>query len=160
MAGYGTDEGLDTWLADYGYTWPAAGISKAVGRQRGSAYVDGVYGARFPGTPAGGYAQERAWPRDDAQTSAGEDIPSDQVPTAIIEASYAAALYEAENPGALAVAVTGGASIKREKVGPIETEYFEGKGDAVANATPVLTMVEGLLTQFLVAANFPYPLVV
>lgn len=159
MAGYGDDTGLDTWLAANGYTWPAA-ITKAVGRQRGSAYIDGVYGSRFPGTRTGGYAQERAWPRTDAQTADGEDIASDEVPTAVVEASYAAAYYEASNPGALAVAVTAAGAVKRKEVASLKIEYFEGKGGAVSNATPVLAAVEGLLAPFLVAADFPYPLVV
>lgn len=160
MAGYGDDAGLDAWLDENGYVWPTGGISKAAARQRGSAYIDGLYGSRFPGSPTGGIAQERAWPRTDAETSYGAAIDSDAVPTAIIQASYAAAWYEANNPGGLAVAVTASAQIKREKVGPLETEYFEPAGDALAGGTPVLSDVEGLLTPFLVAANFPYPLVV
>ena len=160
MAGYGDDTGLDAWLADYGYAWPSDGITKAVGRQRGSAYVDGLYGLRFPGTPTGGAAQERAWPRTGATTTYGAALPSDEVPAAVEQASYAAAWYEAQNPGGLAIASTGQGAIKREKVGPIETEYFEGATTATVNGTPALSEVEGLLAPILGAANFPYPLVV
>ncbi|CAN7169527.1 DnaT-like ssDNA-binding protein [Brevundimonas sp. LjRoot202] len=148
MAGYGDDSGFTDWLADNGHTLPDGALSSAVLRQRGSVYVDGLYGARFTGVPTDGVMQERAWPRTGA-TAYGSDIASDAIPSAVVQASYAAALYEAENPGGLSVAVTAAGAVKREKVGPLETEYFEGTGDVAADATPALSIVQGLLTPFL-----------
>jgi hypothetical protein len=149
MAGYGDDAGFDAWLAANGYDLPVDAPDRAVLRERGSVYIDGLYGARFPGSPTAGYAQERAWPRTGATTFGGDDIPGNQIPVAVINASYAAAYYEALNPGGLSIATTGASQVKREKIGPIETEYAVSDGDALAGATPKLLQVEGLLKSFL-----------
>lgn len=145
MAGYGDDSGFAAWLADNGHSLPEGSLSSAVLRQRGSAYIDGVYGSRFPGVPTDGVAQERAWPRTGA-TAYGSEIASDTIPTAVVQASYAAALYEAENPGGLSAATSGAAAVKREKVGPLEVEYAASSGDVLADATIRLAVVEGLLS--------------
>lgn len=149
MAGYGDDAGLQAWLADNGYTLPVGAPLPAILRQRASTYVDGLYGSRFVGVPAGGFAQERAWPRSGA-TVYGSTIPDDVIPLPVIQASYAAALQEANEPGSLSVTVTAIGTIKREKTDVLETEYFAGSGDPLANATPTLSAVEGLLAPFLV----------
>lgn len=149
MAGYGTDDGLADWLSANGYTLPS-GLTPAVLRQRGSDYIDGLYGPRFGGFPAGGYNQERAWPRSGAYFARyGTEIPDDEVPRAVIQASYAAAYYEALNPGGLSAAVSAAGAVKRERVeGAVEVEYFQGSGTAIENATVVLSSVEGLLAPF------------
>lgn len=151
MAGYGDDTKFAAWMTSNGYSLPGGDVAVAVLRQRGSSYLDGTYEAKFPGRRTGGLTQERAWPRTGAEAY-GSDIPSDLVPLAIEHASYHAALYEAQNPGALAVAVTASAAVKREKIGPIETEYFEGANGALSDATPMLSAVEGLLSPFLAVA--------
>lgn len=148
MAGYGSDEGFAEYLLSNGHTLPDGSLSSAVLRQRGSVYVDGLYGARFTGVPTDGVAQERAWPRTGA-TAYGASIGADVIPAAVVQASYAAALYEARNPGKLAIVTTPGGQVKRRKVDVIEVEFFEGAGGAAVNATPVLTEVEGLLAPFL-----------
>lgn len=152
MAGYGSDEAFTAWAAANGYTVPES-PSVAVLRQRGSAYLDALYGAkmnapRFSGQPTGGFAQERAWPRTGAEAY-GVAIPSDEVPAAIEQASYFAGWHEANNPGSLQVAATAARSVKRKKIDVIETEFFEGSGDAVADATVRLAAVEGLVAPFL-----------
>lgn len=147
MAGYGTDEDFTAWAASNGYTVPED-LTVAVLRQRGSAYIDGLYGPRFIGTPAAGFTQERAWPRTGAEVH-GTAIPSDVVPVAIEQASYFAAYQEAISPGSLSVVTTTSGAIKREKVGPIETEYASGSGNALIDATPMLSAVEGLIAPFL-----------
>jgi hypothetical protein len=155
MAGYGSDEGLQTWLDSFGYEIPSGSSSPAVLRQRGSQYVDGLYGSKFPGTPTGGIEQERAWPRTDVEIY-GAAVSSSAIPTAVEHASYAAALYEAENPGGLAVAITAAGVVKREKVGPIEVEYQAASGGSATQAvTPLLSMVEGLLAPFILS-SVPY----
>jgi len=145
---YGDDSGLTAWLAANGYTLPAGAPAPAVLRQRGSAYIDGLYGARFSGVPTDGFAQERAWPRVGAEAH-GQAVPSDLVPVAVINASYAAAYQEASKPGSLSVSASQGGALKRKKIDTIEKEYFEGSGDAVADATLKLSAVEGLLAPFL-----------
>lgn len=151
MAGYGTDQGFTTWMADNGLPMPLIAPTPAVLRQRGSQYLDGVYGSRFSGAPTGGFEQERAWPRVGA-CAHGKAIPSDIVPVAIEHASYHAAYQEAVKPGSLAIAVTAAGALKRKKIGPLEKEYFEGSGDAVADGTLKLSAVEGLLAPFFAVA--------
>lgn len=162
MAGYGSDGDFQTWLSDNGYTLPAGAPSEAVLRQRGSVYVDATYGPRFRGKPTGGYAQERQWPRTGAVVN-GETIPDDVVPLAVIHASFMAAWQEASEPGSLSAIASASDTIKREKVGPLETEYQdasrmqEGKPyDPLAPSatTPILTAIDGLLKPFLVLADF------
>lgn len=148
MAGYGADDAFMTWLASNGYVLPEGAPSAAVLRQRGSAYLDGVYGSRFSGSPTAGFAQERAWPRTGAEAHCMA-IPFDVVPIPIEQASYAAAWFEATNPGALSASGSQAAVIKREKIAVIETEYAVGTGDALRDATVRLASVEGLIASFL-----------
>lgn len=162
MAGYGTDELFAAYLTENGYTLPESAPSPAVLRQRGSVYLDGLYGnphadRRFSGYPTDGASQDRAWPRVGAKAF-GAAIADDLIPNAIINASYAAAFYEAGTPGGLSVIVTDAGAIKREKIGPIETEYFGGSDGALAAATPMLLSVDGLVAPFLVpnSTSGPY----
>lgn len=148
MAGYGTDEGLAAWLTANGYELPEAAPAPAILRQRASDYMDGLYEVRFMGVRTGGYGQERAWGRTGAVVY-GVPVDPDAIPAAIENASYAAAYHEALNPDSLMVSASSASAVKREKVGPIETEYFEGAGDVTADATVRLSAVEGLLAPFL-----------
>ena len=145
---YGTDQDFDAWLAINGLTLPLNAPTPAILRQRGSQYVDGVYGSRFWGVPTGGFAQERAWPRTGAKAY-GQDIPDSVTPVAVEQASYAAAYQEAIKPGSLSVSATATGAVKRKKIGPIEREFFEGSGDVVADGTLKLSAVEGLLAPYL-----------
>lgn len=157
MAGYGDDEDFGNWLDENGYDLDSNPTPFAVLRQRGSAYVDRTYAPRARGVPTGGFAQERAQPRTGATVN-GELIPANVVPRAWVEASYHAALYEAGNPGGLEVVITAAAAIKREKTASLETEYFAGSGDALADAIPLLSAVDGLLAPFLYPAEMPFGL--
>ena len=162
MAGYGDDAGFTAWLDVNGYTLPEGAPSAAVLRQRGAAYVDGLYGPRFSGIPTGGFSQERQWPRTGAYAY-GQPIPGDTIPDAVIKASYAAAWQEASDPGSLSVFGSAATAIKRERVeGAVEVEYQTSSGGWSAESlSPVLTSVEGLLAPFLVpAGGFPSILVV
>lgn len=154
MAGYGTNAAAQAYWDAAGYVVPDetndAQITAA--RQRGSLAID-RYEARFSGTRTGGFAQERAWPRTEASTYYGEAIPSDMVPVAIENASYEAAWLELGTPGILSPVVTANSTVKREKVGQLEVEYAASSStsmeDIIAMATPVVTLIEGLLWPFL-----------
>lgn len=148
MAGYGDDTAFTAWLADQGYTLPADAPAPAVLRQRGSAYIDGLYGPKFSGHPTDGFDQERAWPRTGAEAH-DVAIPSTTIPNAVVQASYFAAVHEANNPGSLQVSATAAGAVKRRKVDVIEVEFFEGSGDASADAGVKISAVEGLLAPFL-----------
>lgn len=74
------------------------------------------------------------------------------IPTAIVNAFYEAAFLELTNPGSLSPVVTGSAAVKREKVGQLEIEYSSSTSTGindVALATPLMTVIEGLLSPFL-----------
>lgn len=144
MAGYGDDAGFSAYAAAAGYTVPAGTISAA--RQRGSNYIDGTYGMRFPGVPTGGLAQERAWPRTGA-TAYGSTLASDLIPQRVIDASYEAAYLEMVKPGSLSISFDPSRKVKRQKVEGIEREFFApgDNGNIFAPDAPVSTVIEGLL---------------
>ncbi|TBB27331.1 hypothetical protein ELH48_09300 [Rhizobium ruizarguesonis] len=154
MAGYGTNAAAQAYWTAAGYVVPDGTSADQItaARQRGSLVID-RYEARFSGKRTGGYAQERAWPRTGASTYYGEAIPFDLIPVAIENASYEAAFLELTNPGSLSPVVTGSSTVKREKVGQLEVEYATSASmsvdDLVALATPVVTVIEGLLWPFL-----------
>lgn len=145
MAGYGTDAGFTAYVTANGYPTVAGGNIPAA-RQRGSAYIDALYEARFPGTPVGGIDQERAWPREDAQDIYGNDIDPDTVPTRVINASYEAAQLELANPGSLAVLISENERIRSIKAGSVAIEYAQSTAfDTITGAYPMYTTIEGLL---------------
>lgn len=163
MAGYGTDDAFSAWLEANGYTLPSGSLAPAVLRLRGSAYVDGTYGLRFPGSPTGGADQVRAWPRTGATDRWGNALNAAVVPNRVIEASFEAAWAEASSPGSLVAIGSSAARVKREKVdGAVEVEYQAPTGSSglVADMTPMLTAVEGLLAPLLSPLNVPHALVV
>lgn len=148
MAGYGDDAGFADWLTDNGYTLPVTAPAPAVLRNRGSQYIDAVYGSRFLGSVVDA-AQERQWPRENAIVN-GKLMPSDVVPAAVINASYQAAWQEAFKPGSLIVVGSSSSAVKRVKVGQIEKEYQTAKDDgSAAWLTPLISIVDGMLAPFL-----------
>ncbi len=152
MAGYGDDGGFTSWLSDNGYILPVGAPSAAVLRNRGSNYIDAVYGARFLGSVVSS-TQERQWPREGAIVN-GKLIPSDVVPSAVINASYQAAYQEAVKPGSLSVVGTASGAVKRVKVGQIEKEYASAESDGTAtNITPLISIVDGMLAPYLKNAD-------
>ncbi|MER9829173.1 hypothetical protein NKJ51_12400 [Mesorhizobium sp. M0134] len=152
MAGYGDDAGFTAYAAAAGYTVPAGTIAAA--RQRGSAYIDGTYGMRFPGRPTGGLAQERAWPRTGA-TVYGSTLASDLIPQRVIDASYEAAYLELVKPGSLSVSFDPSRKVKRQRVEGIEREFFEpsDSGNIFAPDAPISTIIEGLLAPLIGPAS-------
>ena len=153
---YGDDAGFTAWLSANGYALTDGMLAPAVLRLRGSNYVDATYGARFKGQPTEGVMQSRAWPRTGI-----DDVPADTVPQRVIDAAYEAAWVEAQNPGSLSVIATPGQRVVRERVeGAVDVSYAAPGSDAVADATPILTSVEGLLWLFLRPAFEPAAMVV
>ncbi len=155
MAGYGDDGGFSTWLADNGYTLPADAPAPAVLRNRGSQYIDAVYGSRFLGSVVDA-TQERQWPREGAIVN-GKLLPSDVVPVAVINASYQAAWQEANNPGSLTVVGSVSGTVVREKVGSLEVQYANAQSDGTAvSITPLISIVDGMLAPFLKDEDLQY----
>jgi hypothetical protein len=118
-----------------GHALPTGAPSAAILRRRATDYIDATYGARLIG-----------------------DQTTDPLLTALETATYAAAWHEAHNPSSLSVAVAQAGAVKRKKIEGLEKEFFEGTGDAVADATVRLTLVEGLLAPYLrpMTSSGPY----
>ncbi|MDG4676188.1 hypothetical protein P9A16_34455 [Shinella sp. 838] len=157
MAGYGTNAGFIAYAEAAGYVIPdgTTDEQKAAARQRGSLVID-RYEPKFSGRRKAGYAQERVWPRTGATTRWGEAIGENDVPVVVVNACYEAAFLELTNPGSLSPVVVGAEVVKREKVGPLETEYAAltsaSPTDAAAMATPVVTIIDGMLWPFFTPA--------
>jgi hypothetical protein len=155
MAGYGADDSFADWLEANGIVLPDDAPAPAVLRQKGSAYTDATYGARFKGEPTGGFAQERAWPRTGARVG-GSVVPSDVVPQAVIEASYLAAVQVASDPASLSGVSSDAERIKSLKAGSAAIEYQDATQVASSDpfapsaATPTLSLVDGMLAPYLI----------
>lgn len=152
MAGYGSDLEFAAYLAGLGLTLPAGSPTPAILRQIGSDYVDGAYESRLQCSHrAGGFAQERAWPREGHSVN-GQTVPIDLIPEVWVQASYRAAYLEAVNAGW----ATGGRDpnrvTKREKVDTIEREFFAAGDGVSGNAAPgfnVDPLIDGMLSVWL-----------
>lgn len=157
MAGYGTDEAFQTWATDNGYTVPAGTVAAA--RLRGSVYIDGAYGSRFPGRPTGGVDQEREWPRTGATDRYGNALPSDEVPLRIEHAAYHAALIELQTPGFFSKTYTASErKVLTEVKGIKWTVVGSAKGEMAE--VPVSTTIAGMLAPLLLPEHAPAILVV
>lgn len=159
MAGYGSDGGFTAYMAAAGYTVPAGTIAAA--RQRGSVYIDGTFGYRFPGVPVGGADQDRAWPRIGAVDYYGNAISESAIPVAVINASYEAALIELTKPGSLTVVTSQAKQVSKLKAGSVEIDYANGTGsNTIAGATPQSTLIAGMLFSVIGPEFLPGVLVV
>ena len=121
-------------------------------RQRGSDYLDAVYGPRLGCSAPADITQERVWPR------VGHLYPvslaSDLIPEPWIRAAYRAAWLEASSPGVLAVTLQPLQRVKRQKVDVIEREFFDN-GAPMAGAggiAPLDSIIDGLVAPFLCPA--------
>lgn len=159
-AGYGTNGAADTYHSERGNAaWAAfTADQKTQARLRGSVWLDATYGGRFPGYKTGRREQEREWPRTGFEEETVMDrncdlIPADEVPVEILNASYEAALREAASPGSLSPDFTAANAIKREKIGPMETEYFNAGG--VEQALPIVTLIDGILAPLIGDSRSP-----
>lgn len=148
MSGYGSDIEFSNFLTSNGLTVPDSPAPAAL-RERGSSYIDGVYGPRFPGYPTGGVEQERAWPRTDV-TLYGTAVATDAIPSRVVTASYWAAYYAATRTGGLGAVFVPGQAVKREKVEGLEVEYFEAADGAGMVGVPIFPEIEGLLGPVLI----------
>ena len=151
MAAYGDDTGFAAWLAEQGYTLPGTAPSPAVLRARGSAYVDG-YEDFWTGYRTGGVMQELGWPRTGATVNCVQEIPSDAIPPAVVNASYRAAWLDAETPGILkGSSASLGQRVKRERVeGAVDVEYFDdGKAQRSGGPSFIDSQIDGWLSVFI-----------
>lgn len=122
-------------LARGNAAWAAASdASKEAALVRATSALDGMYSGRWPGRR---YDQDQAldWPRSDAWDR--DSYPLTGVPQRIKDATSAAALVELAEAGALSKSQERGGAVRREKIGPIETEYAPGA--PAVTAYPAIT---------------------
>ncbi|QND32774.1 hypothetical protein HB772_11260 [Sinorhizobium meliloti] len=152
MAFYGTLAGALAYHEARGnVAWSAGSVTdpqREAALLRASEALDGIYGPRFPGKKAS-RTQVRAWPRIGAvDHCADQPIPETETPVEIETATYALAVAELLSPRSSTPTLTLGKSVKRQKVGSIEREFFspkEGVPITIESLRPVLTAVEDAL---------------
>ena len=129
---YHSDRGNATWAAAASDAIRNAALIKA------AQWLDGQYRSRWAGFRKTD-DQALDWPRYDAYDSDGYYLASDAVPVRITYAQAEAALAIVDGIE-LSPSLDRGGRVRREKVGPIETEYFDG-----APARTVLSAVSDLV---------------
>jgi len=96
--------------------------------------------------------QGLAWPRTDVTDCNGDEVPDDEVPLEVKQATYIASLAEISTPGILSPTITPGKQTKSVKVDVISEAYMtpteqgvKGSVNPVETLRPVLTAVNDLL---------------
>lgn len=142
----------DSHFTNYhpGASWDSADLAdKEAALRRATRWLSRYF--RWKGDPVNGRSQALAWPRSGVTDCDDLAVPSDAVPVEVQMATFAAALYELDNPGGLTPEVVPWAQAKREKVGPIEVEYRElestrtGEDTRIDDSRVILAKVEDYL---------------
>lgn len=152
MSGYGTDQGFIDWLDAQGLELPDDAPAESTLRQVGSDYVDAAYGHALQCSKrAGGFEQERAWPRTGHRIG-GELVPDDLIPPAWVQASYRAGYLHAVTPGWATNSTDPNRVTKREKVDTIEREFFAAGEAGGSLSTPGMVsdaIINGMVAPWL-----------
>ncbi len=145
---YGTLAGANTYHSDRGNTaWTGADVDLDIARFRGSEYIDQGYRLQFPGQKTDLRAQEREWPRNSAQDTAGNAIGPTEIPVEVINATYEAALRELVVPGSLQPDYDPAGQQKSVKVDVIAIEYTAAHG--AQSVIPIINIINGILAPIL-----------
>ena len=133
-------------------SWAAAPTAaQEAALRKGTAYLDGRYCLRWKGTQSYPITQPLHWPRFGVIVGSGpvsttgslygalaSYLPSDSIPQALKDATCEAALRALS--GSLLSDMD--QTVKRKKIGPIETEYFAG----AINQTTTYPLLDALLS--------------
>jgi hypothetical protein len=103
--------------------------------RRATAYVDAIYGGRYPGRKVRARLQALGWPRSEAQDADGDLIASNEVPPEIKAAVCEAAIRELATPNSLAPDLERGGQVKSLKAGSVEVVYADGATPATVIST-------------------------
>ena len=154
MPHYGTLAAADAYHSERGNaTWEEAPeADRTAALVRGSDYVDnryvyernGCWVSMFPGEPALGRLQQRAWPRIDVP-----DVDASEVPIEVERATYEAALRELAAPGSLMPDYVASVQVTRVKVGPIEESYASASEAGGPPNMPLVLAVDRALAGLL-----------
>lgn len=132
---YCTDRDISDWL-------DGEGDGKAAIR-RATQFLCNAYD--WKGSRRRGRLQSLVFPRIDVEDEEGEAVDPSSVPQEVLYACCELSAYERANPGALSPAVIAADRIKREKIGPLETEYAISALSPL-DLRPVLTLVNDMLS--------------
>ncbi|ASN67306.1 hypothetical protein 10AX3_7 [uncultured Caudovirales phage] len=129
--------------------------------RRATTYIDGKYrkhlqsgrwASLFSGEKKNGRGQALEWPRSGAEDYEGLPISDSTVPIEVKNATAEAGYREALNPGSLSPDFVSASMVKREKVGPLETEFAVSVGaDAAGSVRPVISIIDEMIAPVLVA---------
>lgn len=138
--------------------WTGEDMAKQAALIRASAYIDGKFQAQnscgrweslFSGVKAGGRAQALQWPRTGATDTERHEIPAEEIPIEVVQATYEAALREIALPGSLSPDYVASTAIKRQKVDVLEIEYQAASNTSGVPTRPVITVVDELIAPLL-----------
>jgi hypothetical protein len=119
-----------------------------------SEWLDMTFGKTFVGEKTAGFLQEREWPRVNAVTRDPRysyAVPTDIIPTQIIQAVYEAAYRDAQTPGILLVDYTPD-KFKRVSVdGAVAVEYRQFTFASEKQTS--IPIIERLISDFLYDDN-------
>ena len=142
---YISEADCDTYHSDRGNTaWTGTTAVKEAALIKAAQYIDGRYRSRWKGIPLTS-VQALCWPREDIYDERDEEIEGipQRLKYAVCEAAIRA-LTEDLNPD-----LERGGRIKREKVGPLDTEYADN-----APARTSMPVVSDLLSGYLKGKGF------
>jgi hypothetical protein len=103
--------------------------------RRATAYIEAIYGGRYPGRTVRGRLQALGWPRTEAADADGDLIASNEVPPEIKAAVCEAAIRELATPNNLAPDLERGGQVKSLKAGSVEVVYADGATPATVIST-------------------------
>ena len=126
--------------------WTGADADKEAAIRRATSFM--CHALAWAGLRSHGRSQALAWPRSGCLDIEGYGIASDVIPIEVTNACAEIAMRELVSPGSMSPDVVIADSVKREKVGPIETEYTAAAQSAVAHR-PTLLLVREMLAPFL-----------
>ena len=131
-------------------TWTGTDEVKEEAIRRASFFMASAF--PWKGLRVNGRDQTMPWPRSAVQDDEGYSVPSTAVPQEVVDACAEYALRELVTAGTLTPDVTPSDTVKREKIGPIETEYANFRSDPAASR-PVVTAAEALISGLLEAGG-------
>lgn len=155
MSYYGTNAGAGTYHSARGNAaWASASESdQDAALLRASEYIDNNWRQLFYGYKTGGRAQVREWPRDDVLVWNGAlqiELPNDEVPVEVIDATYEAALRELNSPGYFNPDIIPGKNKKSVSItGAVAVEYWSD------DMKPVVEKIALILAPLFVAYGGP-----
>lgn len=126
-------------------TWTGSDTLKEAALRRATAWLDGRYRARWPGSRSRGREQALDWPRAFASDKDGWVIASDAIPAEVVLATCEAALRELVKPGSLSPDITPGTAKVLTEVGDLKWTPLRAAADA-ADMAPALLAVDAALS--------------